>query len=73
MSQEIIQALNAKIKSATRARSKEIKLKIEECNELVLALNDLLLELNNKNNKIIELQESQSILGGSVEVQGSKF
>ena len=66
----MIEKLSSKIKSAIRSRSKTVTFTVDEVTELIAEINDLLLQKDKLNSRIIELLEEQNTKEINVEAGG---
>ncbi|HAT62492.1 MAG TPA: hypothetical protein DCS83_08135 [Prevotella sp.] len=66
----MIEKLSSKIKSAIRSRSKTVTFTVDEVTELITEINDLLIQKNKLNSRIIELLEEQNTKEINVEAGG---
>lgn len=66
----MIEKLSPKIKSALRSRSKTVTFTVDEVTELITEINDLLIQKDKLNSRIIELLEEQNTKEINVEAGG---
>lgn len=66
----MIEKLSPKVKSALRSRSKSVTFTIDEVTELITEINDILIQKDKLNSRIIELLEEQNTNEINVEAGG---